>query len=51
MQVGKNFIKDVLLDGGLEHNIITEGLCVQLGLSKPKPTLYIPWMANQVGRN
>jgi hypothetical protein len=47
VQIGKNFIKDVLLDGGSRANIITENLKLQLGLSKPKPTPYNLCMANQ----
>jgi hypothetical protein len=38
VQVGKNFIEEVLLDGGFGVNIIMEKLNVQLGLSKPKLT-------------
>jgi hypothetical protein len=37
----------VLLDGGFGVNIITKKLRVQLGLSKPKPTLYNLRMVNQ----
>jgi hypothetical protein len=33
VQMGKNFIKYVLLDGGFGVNIITKKLKVQLGLS------------------
>jgi hypothetical protein len=33
VQVGKNFIDDVLIDGGSGVNIITKNLRVQLGLS------------------
>jgi hypothetical protein len=40
IQVGKNFIEKILLDGGSRINIIMEKLKVQLGLSKPKPTPY-----------
>ncbi len=40
VQVGKNFIEDVLLDGDSGVNIITEKLRVQLGLSKPKLAPY-----------
>ncbi len=46
-QVGKNFIKYVLLDGGYGVNIIIEKLNVHLALSKPKPTPYNLRMANQ----
>jgi hypothetical protein len=34
VQVGKNFIDDVLIDGGFGVNIIKENLKIQLGLSK-----------------
>jgi hypothetical protein len=47
VQVGKNFIDDVLIDGGFEVNIITENLRVQLGLSKLSPMLYNFCMADQ----
>jgi hypothetical protein len=47
IQVGKNFIEDILLDGGCRINIIIEKLRVQLGLSKPKPTPYNLHMVNQ----
>jgi hypothetical protein len=40
VQVGKNFIEDVLLNGGFRVNIIMKKLSVQLGLSKPKPKPY-----------
>jgi hypothetical protein len=33
VQVGKNFIDDVLIDGGFGANIITKNLIVQLGLA------------------
>jgi len=47
IQVGKNFIEDVLLDGGSRVNITMEKLRVYLGLSKPKPTFYNLCMADQ----
>jgi hypothetical protein len=47
VQVGNNFIEDVILDGGSRVNIIMEKLRVQLGLSKPKPALYNLCMADQ----
>jgi hypothetical protein len=47
VQVGKNFIEDVLLDGDSRVNNITKKLRVQLGLSKPKPALYNLHMVNQ----
>jgi hypothetical protein len=40
VQVGKNFIKDVLLDGGFGVNIIMEKMRVWLGMSKSKPAPY-----------
>ncbi len=40
VQVRKNFIEDVPIDGGYGVNFITKKLRVQLGLSKPKPTPY-----------
>jgi len=40
VQVGKNFIDDVLIDWGFGVNIIIENLWVQLGLSKPNPAPY-----------
>jgi len=47
IQIGKNFIEDVLLDSGFGINIIMEKLKVQLGLSKPKSAPYNLHMANQ----
>jgi hypothetical protein len=47
VQVGKNFIEDVLLDGGFKVNIITKNLRMQLGLSKLKPTPYSLCMVDQ----
>jgi hypothetical protein len=47
VQVEKNFIENVLLDGGCKVNIIMEKLRVQLGLSKPKPTPCNLCMADQ----
>ncbi len=40
VRFGNNFIDDVLIDGGYGINIIIENLRIQLGLSKPNPTLY-----------
>ncbi len=40
VQIGKNTIEDVLLDGGFGVNIITKQLRLRLGLPKPKPTPY-----------
>jgi hypothetical protein len=39
-------VKDVLLDGGSDVNIIFEGLRKKLGLKKPKPIPFIIKMAN-----
>jgi hypothetical protein len=47
IQVGKNTIEDVLLDGGFKVNIITEQLRLKLGLLKPKLAPYNLRMANQ----
>jgi hypothetical protein len=40
VQVGKNTIKDVLLDGKTSVNIITKNLKTKLGLPKPRPAPY-----------
>ncbi len=48
VQVNKNFIDDVLIDGGSKINIITENLRVQLGMSKPNPVLYNLHMMDQI---
>jgi hypothetical protein len=40
VQVGKNIIDDVLIDGGFGININIENLKIQLSLSKPNPTPY-----------
>jgi hypothetical protein len=40
VQVGKNTIEDVLLDGGANVNIIIKNLKTKLGLPKPRPSLY-----------
>ncbi len=47
VQIWKNFIKDVLLEGGSGVNIGIKKLKVQLGLSKPQPTPNNLCMANQ----
>ncbi len=46
VQVGKNFIDDLLIDGGSKINIITENLIIQLGLSKSNlmPYNHIWWI-------
>jgi hypothetical protein len=40
VQIGKNTLKDVLLDGGFGVNIITKQLKLKLGLPKPKLASY-----------
>jgi len=47
VQVGKNFIDDVLINGGSRVNIITKNVRIQLGLSKPNLVPYNLCMANQ----
>ncbi len=45
--VGKNFIDDVVIDGGSKINSIIESMRIQLGLSKPNLVLYNLRMAHQ----
>ncbi len=40
VQVGKNIVKDVMLNGGARVNIIIKNLSTKLGLPKPRPTPY-----------
>jgi hypothetical protein len=40
VQVGKNIVEDVLIDGGASVNIITENLITKLGLPKPRLAPY-----------
>jgi hypothetical protein len=47
IQIGKNIVEDVLLNGGASVNIIRENLRTKLGLPKPKLALYHLRMANQ----
>ncbi len=47
VQVDKNFIDDVLIDGGSRVNIIIDNLKVQLSLSKPNPAPYNLHMVDQ----
>jgi len=47
IQVGKNIIEDVLLDGGTSVNIITNNFRTKLGLPKPRPAPYHLKMAYQ----
>jgi hypothetical protein len=46
VQVGKNIIEDVLLDGGASVNIIIKNIITKLGLPKPRPTPYHLKMAD-----
>ncbi len=47
VQVGKNIVEDVLLDGGTSVNIIIKTLKTKLGLSKPRLAPYQFRMAYQ----
>jgi hypothetical protein len=47
IQVGKNFMDDVLIDGGFRVNIITLNLKIQLGMSKPNLAPYNLRMESQ----
>jgi hypothetical protein len=47
VQMGKNIVEDVLIDGGASVNIITENLRTKLGLPKPKLVPYHLKMAYQ----
>ncbi len=47
IQVGKNIVDDVLLDGGASVNIITENFKTKLSLPKPRLTPYHLKTANQ----
>jgi len=47
VQIGKNVIEDVLLEGGYGINIIINQLRLRLGLPKPKPAPYNLKMVNQ----
>jgi hypothetical protein len=40
VQMGKNIVEDVLIDGGASVNIIIENLRTKLGLPKPKLAPY-----------
>jgi hypothetical protein len=37
IQVRKNIVEDVLLDGGVNVNIITKNFITKLSLPKPRP--------------
>jgi hypothetical protein len=47
VQIGKNIVDDVLLDGGFGVNIIIEQLILKLTLQKLKPTPYNLRMVNR----
>jgi hypothetical protein len=47
VQVGKNIVEDVLLDGDASVNIITKNLRTKLGLPKPRPVPYHLKMVDQ----
>jgi hypothetical protein len=47
VQIGKNTIEDVLLDGGFKIDIIIKQLRLKLGLPNPKPAPYNLRMADQ----
>jgi hypothetical protein len=36
IQVGKNIVEDILIDGGASVNIITKKFTTKLGLPKPR---------------
>jgi hypothetical protein len=40
VQVVKNIVEDVLIDGGASVNIITKNLTTKLNLPKPRPAPY-----------
>jgi hypothetical protein len=46
VQVGKNIVEDVLIDGGASVKIITENLRTKLGLSKRRLVRYHLKMAD-----
>jgi hypothetical protein len=47
VQINRNTVDDVLFDGGLGVNIITEQLRARLGLLKPKHAFYNLEMVDQ----
>lgn len=47
VQIGRNMIDDVFVDGGIAVNIIIEKLRAKLWLFKLKLAPYNLWMANQ----
>jgi hypothetical protein len=46
IQVGKNIVEDVMIDGGASVNIIIKNLETKLGLLKPRLAPYHLRMAN-----
>ncbi len=48
VQVGKNFINDVLNNGSSRINIVTENLRILLGMSKPNSMPYNLHMVDQI---
>jgi hypothetical protein len=48
IQVGRNIVETVLLDGGASVNIITKNLITKLGLPKPRPAPYHLKMVDQI---
>jgi hypothetical protein len=46
VQVGKNIVEDILLDGQANVNIIIENFRTKLGLPKPRPIPYHLKMAD-----
>jgi hypothetical protein len=47
VQVGKNIVEDVLINGRISVNIITKNLITKLGLPKPRPSPYHLRMVDQ----
>ncbi len=47
VQVRKNIVENILINGGASVNIITENLKTKLSLPKPRPAPYCFKMANQ----
>jgi hypothetical protein len=47
VQVGKNIVEDVLIDGGANVNIVIENFITKLGLPKLRPAPYHLRMENQ----
>jgi hypothetical protein len=47
IQVGKNIVEDVLIDGGINVNIIIENFITKSGLPKPRPFPYHLRMVDQ----